>query len=325
MVGSGRARGCGRSFVMALIAAVAAVSGCSAANGGSGEETEQTSQSRVEALSSADAIARAREWVDAGMPYCSGPNGGADLICGGTCWRGGAAASPAWDAYRSDCSGLVSYAWGLPAPGRTTYGFAPFDTGVSYAIAGKELQPGDALNSSGHIVLFAGWVDQGAGRARILEEYNCGQVATDHVLTLWVDGSSSVYVSDWSPKDYTAIRYVNAEAASDGNNTGACGDVDYAGYCDGDTLVWCEDGGLRSYDCAANGKACGFQDDATGNNCIAAEPVTPPSGCGDVDYAGYCDGDTLVWCENDVVQTYGCDKAGMICGWEDDVEGNNCL
>ena len=154
------------------------------------------------------AVSRALQWVDAGMPYCGGVNGGGDVLCGGTCWRGGSASNPAWDRYRSDCSGLVSWAWQLPAPGRTTYGFAPFDAAVSYEIAGDDLQPGDALNNDEHVVLFAGWVDRGAGKARIIEEYNCGHVATDHVLTLSVNASTSVYVSDWSPHSYSAIRAV---------------------------------------------------------------------------------------------------------------------
>src|SRR5262245_44560606 len=32
-------------------------------------------------------LARARQWIDVKMPYSGGPNGGKDLICGGTCER----------------------------------------------------------------------------------------------------------------------------------------------------------------------------------------------------------------------------------------------
>lgn len=48
-----------------------------------------------------------------------------------------------------------------------------------------------------------------------------------------------------------------------------CGDVTYEGYCEGDTLVWCEADALRSADCAAGGKTCTWQDDAIGFNCLA--------------------------------------------------------
>jgi beta-lactamase class A len=48
----------------------------------------------------------------------------------------------------------------------------------------------------------------------------------------------------------------------------ACGEVTYEGYCEGDTLVWCEADTLRSADCAARGKSCAWQDDAIGFNCL---------------------------------------------------------
>ncbi|HET6585755.1 MAG TPA: SH3 domain-containing protein [Nannocystaceae bacterium] len=47
-----------------------------------------------------------------------------------------------------------------------------------------------------------------------------------------------------------------------------CGDVDYQGYCDGETLVWCEDDALHSVDCADAGKSCDFQDASIGWNCL---------------------------------------------------------
>ena len=39
----------------------------------------------------------------------------------------------------------------------------------------------------------------------------------------------------------------------------ACGGVDYAGYCDGATLTWCEGGQLRHKACDADGRTCGWQ------------------------------------------------------------------
>jgi hypothetical protein len=60
-----------------------------------------------------------------------------------------------------------------------------------------------------------------------------------------------------------------------------CGDVDYQGDCDGETLVWCEDETLRSVDCAAAGKSCAFQDASIGWNCVAG------SGSADFVVAGH--------------------------------------
>src|SRR6185503_4418475 len=186
---------------LTLAAAATLLAGCLAENSDPGA-AEGISSGRVQALSADEAVARAREWVNVGMPYCGGPNGGADVLCGGTCKRGGDAANPAWDAYRSDCSGLVSYAWGLPAPGEVT-GTLP---GVSTEISGWDLAPGDILNNSHHVVLFSGWLDQNAGKAQVIHEPDCGRVASE--VTVWLGLSGGSAVSLWG-EGYTALRYVN--------------------------------------------------------------------------------------------------------------------
>ena len=55
-----------------------------------------------------------------------------------------------------------------------------------------------------------------------------------------------------------------------GEAAGECGDVDYHGYCDDDTLVWCEDDALHEVDCAEAGRACAYEDASVGYNCLAA-------------------------------------------------------
>jgi hypothetical protein len=83
--------------------------------------------------------------------------------------------------YRTDCSGLVSMAWGLPTPGNTTHSFAggPWDNRRSRRITWDELEPGDAINyPSRHIMLFAGWLDERKTRFCTIEEYNWGRPAS---------------------------------------------------------------------------------------------------------------------------------------------------
>ena len=60
---------------------------------------------------------RAQLWVDAKVPYCQAANHERDYdsACAMTCERPD---NTNWDPYRSDCSGFVSWAWKLPAPGR---------------------------------------------------------------------------------------------------------------------------------------------------------------------------------------------------------------
>lgn len=151
-----------------------------------------------------DAVTRAREWVAAKMPYCGGANGGSDVLCGGTCSRTGDAQKPGWDEYRSDCSGLVSYAWGLPAPGRTTSTLAPYDTSVSELTTFEALVPGDALNNDHHVMLFGGWTDKANDMAMVLEEYDCGQIARETETSVVKQGDSTVTTKG---ETYNAIKY----------------------------------------------------------------------------------------------------------------------
>lgn len=51
--------------------------------------------------------------------------------------------------------------------------------------------------------------------------------------------------------------------------TGPCGDLDYAGVCSGETLIWCEGGTRKSVDCSATGRTCGWQSASVGNNCLS--------------------------------------------------------
>lgn len=151
-----------------------------------------------------DPVARAQLWVDARVPYCQAPNHAkdSDADCAAICTRPDV---PAWDAYRSDCSGLVSWAWGLPAPGHTTATLAPFDTSVSYAIDAAELQPGDAINNDHHTMLFASWIEVGT-KARFLEETGCSSdqpYAREYVANVTLMGQDLLVQYRGT---YTAIR-----------------------------------------------------------------------------------------------------------------------
>ena len=154
-------------------------------------------------------LTRAHQWIDADMPYCGGPNGGDDVICGGTCTRTGTAKSAEWDKYRSDCSGFISWSWGLAAPGETTRTLAPYDTTVSTLITIEELQPGDALNGNGHVMLFGGWADKAAGKATILQESRCGTTAAEKISVFKVVDATTLQISDG--RKFRPIRYKNGK------------------------------------------------------------------------------------------------------------------
>jgi hypothetical protein len=154
------------------------------------------------AVTRCQVIAHGKAWVDAGVMYSEGPNGGycpGDLYCdpnaGGQC-------------YRPDCSGFVSAVWGLPPPGHTTYYFAGglWDDGVSYVIPSDQLAPGDALNwggdpsqGTGHIMLFGGWIS--GSQLWVYQENLCGT-------------SANYAEFDWntlSQQGYVPIRYTGIE------------------------------------------------------------------------------------------------------------------
>lgn len=148
-------------------------------------------------------LARAKQWVDVKMPYCGGVNGGTDYLCDGTCVRTGAHSTPEWDPYRTDCSGFVSWSWSLPSPGRTTYGFAPYQTDITTVINVDDLLPGDALNNENHVILFGGWANAEHTQARLLEEYDCGQVAVDRIRSISKVSATQVSVPGGT---FSAIR-----------------------------------------------------------------------------------------------------------------------
>lgn len=74
---------------------------------------------------------------------------------------------------------------------------------------------------------------------------------------------------------------------------------------------------------AASGGAASGGGGATGGGATGGAGGS--GGCGALTYLGECQGDVLVWCENDAVQTQDCAALGKTCGYQDDTVGFNCL
>ena len=135
-------------------------------------EAARTWSSGEDAISRDDAISRAEEWVHAKLHYCQSREPRSPTATRRARRSASGHDNSTWDPYRSDCSGLVSWAWGLPAPGRTTLGFAPFETDITHAISAIDLEPGDAINNSDHVMLFKRW-DTKNHKADFIEEPGC--------------------------------------------------------------------------------------------------------------------------------------------------------
>lgn len=183
-----------------LVAVVA--SGCTTSV--NGEVSVDAAPISVDADLTNPAVARGEEWVAAMVPYCQAINHAPDndAACASTCTRPD---NLAWDPYRSDCSGFVSWAWALPSTGggRTTAGFAPFKTDITRAIAAAELLPGDAVNNSTHMMLFKGWV---GAEATFMEEPGCSSktpFAHEFTSAVTVTGTTIVVQGHGT---FTAIR-----------------------------------------------------------------------------------------------------------------------
>ena len=190
----------------AILALASAAAGCTPSNPSTDDSAEDEGQSSDDALSAGDAVSRADQWVNAQLHYCQSANHQRDYdtACSKYCER---TDNAQWNPYRSDCSGLVSWAWGLPAPGRVTSEFAPYNNAVSHTISGSDLEPGDALNSSDHIILFKNWNTKGES-ATFIEEPGCStSIPYAHEFTSDVSvNGSSVYVG-YEGKSFTSIRY----------------------------------------------------------------------------------------------------------------------
>jgi len=204
--------------------------------------------------SGAEAVTRAEEWVNAGLHYCMSAYDRADPDQ--SCWYREPAdhactreSNPAWNAYRSDCSGLVTWSWGLPPVGDGGYvtgDFAPYSNVISHVIPGEALQPGDAVvwdsGSDGHIMLFKQWVHVGT-EAVFIQEPGCavapGQ-ATETTASVSISGSSVRIPSVIPGVYFNSIRFNGNACQSSGGSVsgggGGGGGGSSGGPCYSDTL-----------------------------------------------------------------------------------------
>jgi hypothetical protein len=199
-----------RSVVLGLVVGV----GCAAP--AVSDEPHGSTSSR-EVIGVDDVMARAQEWVDDRVPYCGGVRGGSDVLCGGTCNRPAAA----WDAYRSDCSGFVSWVWQV-TDDPSTDGFMNDRAGDNgwHTVAVADMARGDALVCDGHIKLLSSRVSDNS--AEIYEESDCGLVASKSVQSFSViDGNTFSFNGDG--RTYHVIRRNGISGGGSGSSGGAEG------------------------------------------------------------------------------------------------------
>jgi hypothetical protein len=186
--------------------------------------------SSAAAIEGSAIVSRGMQWVSAELHYRQAAHGAVDYDSSCWAWEGSShrcdrESNAAWNAYRSDCSGFVTFAWGLPPVGDGGYvtsDFAPYDNSFSHTIEGSALQPGDALNKTPdeHIILFKQWVSAGHS-AVFMEEPGCSSAepyAHEFTSDVSINGSE-VYV-DYEGATFYAIRF-NGKTGSGGGGTPA--------------------------------------------------------------------------------------------------------
>jgi hypothetical protein len=191
---------------------------------------QESTSSDSDAILGASIVSRGTEWVDAKLHYCQASRGAhdGDTACWG--WEGAAhrcdrPSNAAWNAYRSDCSGFVTFAWGLPAVGDGGYvtsEFAPYSNAFSHTISGIDLKPGDALNKTpdGHIVLFKKWISVGH-EAEFMEEPGCSSAEPyAHAFTSSVTISGDEVYIAYEHETFYAIRYNHYTTPTSGGGGG---------------------------------------------------------------------------------------------------------
>lgn len=101
-----------------------------------------------------------------------------------------------------------------------------------------------------------------------------------------------------------------------------CDDIPPEGACTGTLLQWCGEGEVHSFDCARTGRTCVAEAGEPGH---CEETADPPTSCGNVDYEGVCEGDEVVYCNDDgLLERVDCAAQNLTCG-DPGVAGKECV
>eukprot|EP00007_Cunea_sp_BSH-02190019_P006375 CAMPEP_0174236754 /NCGR_PEP_ID=MMETSP0417-20130205/5783_1 /TAXON_ID=242541 /ORGANISM="Mayorella sp, Strain BSH-02190019" /LENGTH=697 /DNA_ID=CAMNT_0015315437 /DNA_START=132 /DNA_END=2225 /DNA_ORIENTATION=- len=201
-------------------------------------------------------MSRANYWVQKGEPYSQSEQ----------------AAGPDGGMYRTDCSGFVSMAWDLDAPGGCGLGCPNTDSlisdGYAIPISQDDLQQGDILDCTiadsscgdGHTVIFAGWLNDEHTEYTACAEHEPGRPTSCESSPYPYFQSSCPPTSCFHPYRYSNI--CNCPGNGNCNGHGAC-QADGTCACDP-----CHSGS----DCSVE-KQCGH------GSCVAATGQCACSSC----------------------------------------------
>ena len=132
-------------------------------------------------------------------------------------------------------------------------------------------------------------------------------------ITSYGDEDCVEYGADMRADAYRAFIEENSTGSS---TTDPCHGETYAGRCDANTVVWCDQGSqVQKLDCTPKGKVCGFSSTKQYFMCLD-DP------CHGETFTGRCDGKQLIWCDNQVVKSVTCANQ---CGMNPEQNYYDCL
>lgn len=184
-----------------------------------------------------------------------------------------------------------------------------------YSDAGRNTCNGDsggpAFLKVGDKFLVAGVTSYG--------DYNCTEYGVDTRVDKYLS-----FIGE------TGVSATEDNSSSEDNNssndittpTDPCNGETYAGRCDGDTVIWCENDQVYQSNCGDKGQTCGYDN---GNAYYACVDQAASDPCNGETYVGRCDGDTVIWCENETVKQIDCSLYGMDCGYSSSKSYYWCL
>jgi len=178
-------------------------------------------------------------------------------------------------------------------------------------------------------VCGAGEQCDGAGQCQAASPEACGAITVvgecNGDTLSWCDNGNLVVINCASNNapcvfDDSNQYYDCGEAQSSGG--GPCGAVTVEGQCDGQVLNYCdEEGVLQTYDCAGLNATCAFDDANNYYNCLGAGS----GACNGITFQGECQDDTVLWCDNDTLQSITCTDASKVCGWSETNDFYDCI
>ena len=180
------------------------------------------------------------------------------------------------------------------------------------------------LDRYSRVDVVRSWVEEWAGPTPEAGPQPCEDVTT--VGSCAPDGSEATYCSSADElmiEECDDDEICDYSADADGyrcilQTDAPCGGETYFGRCDGETLVWCDEGRVRERPCDACDERCGLVDSQRGYDCML-------NGCGDVDYLGRCTEDGVAeWCSNGELRRRDCASQDLACGFVNDEVGYFC-